>query len=132
MAEFQWNPARLLQEEDSQDRYALLVLNQPLKNSSNLRRLWKNGMSPGLCSMARTADRILASVRVAADGGANRLHAISTFHGKFVRINLAVCSQYLSNTGSVQLTVHHRRPRFAAAYRAKFLHVSARAGPSNP
>lgn len=59
MAEFQWNPARLLQEEDNQDRYALLVLNQPLKNSANLRRLWKNGTSLDCFAMLLQLTRII-------------------------------------------------------------------------
>lgn len=39
---FEWHPARLLQEQDNAANFALLVLNQPLKNSVILRRLWKN------------------------------------------------------------------------------------------
>lgn len=40
--EFEWHPAKLLQDHDSFQDFALLVLNQPLKNGSILRRLWKN------------------------------------------------------------------------------------------
>lgn len=64
---FEWQPAKLLQDQDSTSDFALLVLNQPLKNGANLRKLWKN-----------------ATLRVAADGGANRLLELSSFQGKFV------------------------------------------------
>ncbi len=40
---FEWQPAKLLQDQDSTSDFALLVLNQPLKNGANLRKLWKNG-----------------------------------------------------------------------------------------
>lgn len=40
---FDWHPARLLQsQEGPPDDFALLILNQPLKNSVNLRKLWRN------------------------------------------------------------------------------------------
>lgn len=39
---FEWRPAKLLQEYDSPQDFALLILNQPLKNGVNLRKLWKN------------------------------------------------------------------------------------------
>lgn len=63
---FEWQPNKFLQDHRSQ-AFALLVLNQPLKNGSNLRKLWRN-----------------SSLRIAADGGANRLHELSSFQGKFV------------------------------------------------
>ncbi|KPM38036.1 hypothetical protein AK830_g8518 [Neonectria ditissima] len=68
---FEWRPAKLLQDYNVPQEFALLVLNQPLRSGANLRKLWKN-----------------SSVRVAADGGANRLHELSSFHGKFVRVPL--------------------------------------------
>jgi thiamine pyrophosphokinase len=40
---FEWQPNRFLQDQHSQN-FALLVLNQPLKNGSNLRKLWRNCM----------------------------------------------------------------------------------------
>jgi thiamine pyrophosphokinase len=42
-ASVEWHPARLLQDhnDDSQD-FALLILNQPIRNVAGLRRLWKN------------------------------------------------------------------------------------------
>lgn len=40
---FEWQPNRFLQDDRSQS-FALLVLNQPLKNGSNLRKLWRNCM----------------------------------------------------------------------------------------
>ncbi|UPL03832.1 hypothetical protein LCI18_014766 [Fusarium solani-melongenae] len=70
---FEWRPAKLLQEYDSPQDFALLILNQPLKNGVNLRKLWKN-----------------SSVRVAADGGANRLHKLSSFHGKYSNLQLII------------------------------------------
>lgn len=42
--QFEWHPAKLLQDDDNLQDFALLVLNQPLKNGAILRRLWKNGM----------------------------------------------------------------------------------------
>lgn len=40
---FEWQPNKFLQDHRSQT-FALLVLNQPLKNGSNLRKLWRNCM----------------------------------------------------------------------------------------
>ncbi|KAH7163380.1 thiamine pyrophosphokinase [Dactylonectria estremocensis] len=70
---FEWRPAKLLQDYNVPQDFALLVLNQPLRLGSNLRKLWKN-----------------SSMRVAADGGANRLHALSSFHGKFSNLQLII------------------------------------------
>ncbi|CAM1510920.1 Fc.00g084330.m01.CDS01 [Cosmosporella sp. VM-42] len=70
---FEWRPARLLQDYGSPRDFALLVLNQPLKNGVTLRKLWKN-----------------SAVRVAADGGANRLHKLSSFHGKFSNLQVII------------------------------------------
>jgi thiamine pyrophosphokinase len=39
---FEWYPARLLRDQDDVDDFALLVLNQPLRNGNHLRKLWKN------------------------------------------------------------------------------------------
>ncbi|KOS23171.1 Thiamine pyrophosphokinase 3 [Escovopsis weberi] len=71
-SDFEWHPARFMQDHGSQD-FALLVLNQPLRNSTNLRRLWRN-----------------SSFRVAADGGANRLHELSSFQGKFSNLQVII------------------------------------------
>ncbi|KAG6060375.1 hypothetical protein E4U17_004554 [Claviceps sp. LM77 group G4] len=71
--QFEWHPAKLLQDDDNLQDFALLVLNQPLKNGAILRRLWKN-----------------ARVRVAADGGANRLHELSSFQGKFANLQAII------------------------------------------
>ncbi|KAJ4165453.1 hypothetical protein LMH87_007085 [Akanthomyces muscarius] len=70
---FEWHPARYLQTSEPVDDFALLVLNQPLKNGINLRKLWKN-----------------SSVRVAADGGANRLYELSSFQGKFSNLQAII------------------------------------------
>ncbi|KAF5678347.1 thiamine pyrophosphokinase [Fusarium heterosporum] len=70
---FDWRPAKLLQDYNIGQEFALLILNQPLKNGVNLRKLWKN-----------------SSVRVAADGGANRLHKLSSFHGKYSNLQLII------------------------------------------
>ncbi|UZP35258.1 hypothetical protein NXS19_003074 [Fusarium pseudograminearum] len=70
---FEWRPAKLLQDYNIGQDFALLILNQPLKNGVNLRKLWKN-----------------SSVRVAADGGANRLHKLSSFHGKYSNLQLII------------------------------------------
>ncbi|ATY60713.1 thiamine pyrophosphokinase, putative [Cordyceps militaris CM01] len=70
---FEWHPARYLQASDLADDFALLVLNQPLKNGTSLRKLWNN-----------------ASVRVAADGGANRLYELSSFQGKFSNLQAII------------------------------------------
>ncbi|KAJ0103751.1 thiamine pyrophosphokinase [Diaporthe amygdali] len=61
-----WYPARILQPRADRDegsntpvrpnQFALIILNQPLRDVSTLKTLWKN-----------------SSLRVAADGGANRL-----------------------------------------------------------
>ncbi|KAG6003921.1 hypothetical protein E4U21_001599 [Claviceps maximensis] len=71
--EFEWHPAKLLQDDDNLQDFALLILNQPLKNGAILRRLWKN-----------------ARMRVAADGGANRLHELSSFQGKFANLQAII------------------------------------------
>ncbi|KEY71802.1 hypothetical protein S7711_06554 [Stachybotrys chartarum IBT 7711] len=73
-ASVEWHPARLLQDhnDDSQD-FALLILNQPIRNVAGLRRLWKN-----------------STVRVAADGGANRLHELSSFRGKYSNLQAII------------------------------------------
>ncbi|KAF5020233.1 hypothetical protein F66182_7750 [Fusarium sp. NRRL 66182] len=70
---FEWRPAKLLQDYNISQDFALLILNQPLKNGINLRKLWKN-----------------SSLRVAADGGANRLHKLSSFHGKYSNLQLII------------------------------------------
>lgn len=48
---FEWHPARLLQNSDAPPDFGLLVLNQPLRNSTNLRRLWRN------CTLHRPINR---------------------------------------------------------------------------
>ncbi|GAO13427.1 uncharacterized protein UV8b_00587 [Ustilaginoidea virens] len=70
---FEWHPAKLLQARDDFHEFALLVLNQPLKTSAILRRLWRN-----------------AQLRVAADGGANRLLELSSFQGKFSNLQAII------------------------------------------
>ncbi|KAJ3476829.1 hypothetical protein NLG97_g9004 [Lecanicillium saksenae] len=70
---FEWHPARYMQASDLAEEFALLVLNQPLKNSIHLRKLWNN-----------------SSVRVAADGGANRLYELSSFQGKFSNLQAII------------------------------------------
>ncbi|EJP65061.1 hypothetical protein ACQRIT_006464 [Beauveria bassiana] len=70
---FEWHPTRYMQPSELGDDFALLVLNQPLKNGINLRRLWNN-----------------AAVRVAADGGANRLYELSSFQGKFSNLQAII------------------------------------------
>lgn len=45
----EWRPASLLQEstndvEDRGEKYALIVLNQPIRDSGVLQRLWTNGL----------------------------------------------------------------------------------------
>lgn len=47
--EFEWHPAKLLEDHDNSQEFALLVLNQPLKNGATLRRLWKNGKRRQIC-----------------------------------------------------------------------------------
>jgi len=39
----EWNPARLLSDRESPETFALLILNQPLKDSTRLRKLWAHG-----------------------------------------------------------------------------------------
>ncbi|KAL2753150.1 hypothetical protein ACRALDRAFT_1083592 [Sodiomyces alcalophilus JCM 7366] len=62
---FDWNPTTFLREGSNGDQqpspYALVILNQPLRDSGVLDALWDN-----------------ASIRVAADGGANRLFDLAT------------------------------------------------------
>jgi len=38
----EWHPAKLLQGRDVAPDFALLILNQPLRNGINLRKLWRN------------------------------------------------------------------------------------------
>jgi thiamine pyrophosphokinase len=38
----EWYPAKLLQSRETAPAFALVVLNQPLRNGANLRRLWRN------------------------------------------------------------------------------------------
>ncbi|KAK4121537.1 thiamine pyrophosphokinase [Parathielavia appendiculata] len=64
---FEWHPADLIRPPaDGQNPYfALIVLNQPLQtNRSVIRQLWNN-----------------AYIRIAADGGANRLYDAAGKHG---------------------------------------------------
>ncbi|CAK7204691.1 thiamine pyrophosphokinase [Sporothrix eucalyptigena] len=58
---FEWYPARLLQEQSRSPAkpYAVVVLNQPLLSLEPTQRVWQR-----------------SKFRVAADGGANRLHNI--------------------------------------------------------
>lgn len=59
-----WNPAKYLQiNNDESIDFALLVLNQPLHNLDELTKLWKK-----------------AVIRIAVDGGANRLHHLCSRH----------------------------------------------------
>ncbi|KAF4125509.1 thiamine pyrophosphokinase [Geosmithia morbida] len=80
----EWHPARLLQIRDNVPEFALLILNQPLRNGTSLRSLWKN-----------------SSLRIAADGGANRLHELSSFRGKFANLQ-AIIGDLDSLTPSVR------------------------------
>ncbi|KAJ9137537.1 Thiamine pyrophosphokinase [Pleurostoma richardsiae] len=64
MSVFEWHPARLLQGRPAAphgggDQFALVILNQPLRDLATLERLWQNSL-----------------YRVAADGGANRLYEV--------------------------------------------------------
>ncbi|KFY76884.1 hypothetical protein V499_03575 [Pseudogymnoascus sp. VKM F-103] len=72
-----WDPARLISHDHGCEGYALLTLNQPLDNLDLLRSLWER-----------------AGYRIAADGGANRLHKVfhgdSTFENLMKRIPLEV------------------------------------------
>jgi hypothetical protein len=38
----EWKPTRLLQSREIAPEFALLILNQPLRNGINLRKLWRN------------------------------------------------------------------------------------------
>lgn len=82
---FEWQPNRFLLDQRSPQPFALLVLNQPLKNGSNLRKLWRN-----------------SSLRVAADGGANRLHELSSFQGKYVSFS------FVTAMTSLRLLLSHQ------------------------
>lgn len=65
--EFEWHPAKLLQDEDSFQDFALLVLHQPLRNSAILRRLWKNGTRRQMfCAISRRAAASAAVVALFA------------------------------------------------------------------
>lgn len=70
---YEWRPAKLLQDFNATQDFALLILNQPIRHNNNLRKLWKN-----------------SALRVAADGGANRLHTLSSFHGKFSNLQVII------------------------------------------
>jgi len=69
----EWRPAQVLQGRDVAPNFALLILNQPLRNGVNLRKLWRS-----------------SSLRIAADGGANRLHELSSFQGKFSNLQVII------------------------------------------
>ncbi|EFX04578.1 thiamine pyrophosphokinase [Grosmannia clavigera kw1407] len=56
-AVFEWRPASLFRDGPLSEPYAVIVLNQPLRNLRSIKHVWAR-----------------ASYRVAADGGANRLH----------------------------------------------------------
>lgn len=83
-----WDPARMLREraegDDSGPRFALILLNQPLTDVAALETLWRNGtlsfliLFMTLDSMwwlpgSLTRSPAPASLKVAADGGANRV-----------------------------------------------------------
>ncbi|KAL2214686.1 thiamine pyrophosphokinase [Sarocladium strictum] len=70
---FEWHPAKFLRTQDPSPEFSLLILNQPLRNGNNLRKLWRN-----------------STMRVAADGGANRLHELSSFQGKFSNLQAII------------------------------------------
>jgi thiamine pyrophosphokinase len=42
---FEWHPAKFLRTQDPSPEFSLLVLNQPLRNGNNLRKLWRNCQS---------------------------------------------------------------------------------------
>lgn len=85
-----WDPARMLRDRaeaggagtgDSapESRFALVVLNQPLTDLPTLKTLWRNGMPRAVLisrshkSRQVTCHVLAASLKVAADGGANRI-----------------------------------------------------------
>jgi hypothetical protein len=41
---YEWRPAKLLQDYNAPQDFALLILNQPIRHNNNLRKLWKNCM----------------------------------------------------------------------------------------
>jgi hypothetical protein len=49
----EWRPAQMLQGRDVAPNFALLILNQPLRNGVNLRKLWRSckekHLIPPLC-----------------------------------------------------------------------------------
>lgn len=78
-----WDPARMLREraegDDSGPRFALILLNQPLTDVAALRTLWRNCTLSSLPQprLQVAIDSLIhppqASLKVAADGGANRV-----------------------------------------------------------
>ncbi|KAF9880209.1 thiamine pyrophosphokinase [Colletotrichum karsti] len=76
MSPFEWRPVSLLRktEPESSVDYSLLVLNQPVRQSEVFDSLWTNAL-----------------IRVAADGGANRLHDLNKAgHSKYTNLDAIV------------------------------------------
>ncbi|KLU82255.1 hypothetical protein MAPG_01329 [Magnaporthiopsis poae ATCC 64411] len=70
---FEWHPARILQEQQRAGwkPLTIVMLNQPIRDVSTLRKLWGN-----------------ATIKVAADGGANHLLAVG--HGLFDNVDVII------------------------------------------
>ena len=79
---FEWHPAALFRrtpegKPSPLSKFALVILNQPLTQNAPLDILWENGeCSLVLEHLENYADARPACVRIAADGGANRLLAL--------------------------------------------------------
>lgn len=83
----EWRPAKLLSNDGIKSSYALLILNQPLKNLNLLELVWEKGECMPLRDRNRNISlTLIAGYRIAADGGGNRLHDVFNANPSFASL----------------------------------------------